>query len=51
LTAAIDHTHRPNCLAEYGAWSTTCVDRGSVLVLGPSPAPEEVEGGRVEVIE
>jgi len=51
LTAATDYKHCPNCLAEYGAWSTTCVDCGSLLVAGPSPAQEEVERGRIEVIE
>jgi hypothetical protein len=51
LTAATDYTHCPNCLAEYGAWSTTCVDCGSLLVAGASPAQEEAEGGRIEVIE
>jgi hypothetical protein len=51
LTAATDYTHCPNCLAEYGAWSTTCVDCGSLLVACPSPAQEEAEGGRIEVIE
>jgi hypothetical protein len=53
LTAAGSYTHCPNCLAEYGTWSTTCLDCGSALVPGPSPAQEEqkVEPGRVEVIE
>jgi hypothetical protein len=54
LTTAADYTHCPNCLAEYGAWSTICLDCGSVLVAGPSPAheeQEEVEPGRVEVME
>jgi hypothetical protein len=50
LTTAADYTHCPNCLAEYGAWSTICLDCGSVLVAGPSPVPE-VEPGRVEVME
>jgi hypothetical protein len=50
LTTAADYTHCPNCLAEYGAWSTICLDCGSVLVPGPSPAPE-VEPGRLEVME
>jgi hypothetical protein len=53
LTAA-DYTHCPNCLAEYGAWSTICLRCGSVLAAGPSPAHEEladVEPGRVEVVE
>jgi hypothetical protein len=49
LTTAADYTHCPNCLAEYGAWSTICLDCGSVLVPGPSPVPE-VEPGRVEVM-
>jgi hypothetical protein len=54
LTTAADYTHCPNCLAEYGAWSTICLDCGSVLAAGPSPAheeQEEVEPGRVEVME
>jgi hypothetical protein len=53
LTAA-DFTHCPNCLAEYGAWSTICLDCGSVLAVGPSPArhePPEARAGRVEVVE
>ena len=51
LTTDADYTHCPNCLAEYGSWSTTCLDCGTMLVPGPSPAPAEVEPGRVEVIE
>jgi hypothetical protein len=54
LTTASDYTHCPNCLAEYGPWSTICLDCGSALVPGPSPAQEEVEEvapGRLEVIE
>jgi hypothetical protein len=54
LTTAADYTHCPNCLAEYGAWSTICLDCGSVLAAGPSPAherQEEVTPGRVEVRE
>jgi hypothetical protein len=54
LTAAADHTHCPNCLAEYGPWSTICLDCGTALVPGPSPAQEESEPadpGRVEVVE
>lgn len=54
MTAAARYTHCPNCLAEYGAWSAVCVDCGSMLVSGPSPAQEEVEEvepGRVEVVE
>ncbi|HZB78341.1 MAG TPA: hypothetical protein VE522_00650 [Actinomycetota bacterium] len=50
MTTAADYTHCPNCLAEYGAWSTICLDCGSVLVPGPSPVPE-VEPGSVEVME
>lgn len=49
-----DYTHCPKCLAEFGAWSTICLDCGSVLAPGPSPAHEEieeVEPGRVEVVE
>lgn len=49
-----DYTHCPNCLSEYGAWSTICLNCGSVLAAGPSPAQEEVaevEPGRVEVVE
>jgi hypothetical protein len=51
LTIDADYTHRPNCLVEYRSWSTTCLDCGTMLVPGPSPAEEEVEPGRVEVIE
>jgi hypothetical protein len=53
LTAA-GSTHCPNCLAEYGAWSTVCLDCGTALVPGPSPAQEARgagEPGRVEVVE
>jgi hypothetical protein len=53
LTAA-GSTHCPNCLAEYGAWSTICLDCGTTLVPGPSPAQEgsgAVTPGRVEVVE
>jgi hypothetical protein len=50
LTTAADYTHCPNCLAEYGAWSTICLACGSVLVPGPAPTPE-VEPGRLEVME
>jgi predicted pyridoxine 5'-phosphate oxidase superfamily flavin-nucleotide-binding protein len=49
LTTAADYTHCPNCLAEYGAWSTICLACGSVLVPGPAPTPE-VEPGRLEVM-
>jgi len=51
---ATDHTHCPNCRAEYGTWSTTCLDCGSALAPGPSPAQEGIEGvapGRLEVVE
>jgi hypothetical protein len=54
LTTAADYTHCPNCLAEYGAWSTICLECGSVLAAGPSPAhevQEEIEPGRLEVME
>jgi hypothetical protein len=51
LTADADYTHCPNCLAEYRSWTTTCLDCGTMLVPGPSPTEEEVEPGRVEVIE
>ena len=51
MTTDADYTHCPNCLAEYGSWSTTCLDCGTMLVPGPSPAPEEVEPGRLEVVE
>jgi hypothetical protein len=59
LSAAGRYTHCPNCLAEYGTWSTTCLDCGSTLVPGPSPAQEEaqeeaageVDAGRLEVVE
>jgi hypothetical protein len=53
LTAA-GSTHCPNCQAEYGAWSTTCLDCGTALVPGPSPAQEGTGAstpGRVEVVE
>jgi hypothetical protein len=50
LTTAADYTHCPNCLAEYGAWSTIRLACGSVLVPGPAPTPE-VEPGRLEVME
>jgi hypothetical protein len=53
LTAA-GFTHCPNCLAEYGAWSTICLDCGTALVPGPSPAQEGSGAstpGRVEVVE
>ena len=54
MSTAGSYTHCPNCLAEYGPWSTTCLDCGSALVPGPSPAQEEteeVETGRLEVVE
>ena len=54
MTGATDYTHCPNCLAEYGAWSTICLECGTALVSGPSPAQEEIEEvtpGRVEVVE
>ena len=54
MTTGADYTHCPQCLAEYGGWSTICLNCGSVLVAGPSPAQEEaedVEPGRVEVVE
>lgn len=44
-------THCPNCLAEYGSWSTTCLDCGTMLVPGPSLDPQDVEPGRLEVVE
>jgi hypothetical protein len=50
LTTAADYPHCPNCLAEYGAWSTICLACGSVLVPGPAPTPE-VEPGRLVVME
>ena len=50
MTTAADYTHCPNCLVEYGAWSTICLACGSVLVPGPAPTPE-VEPGRLEVME
>jgi hypothetical protein len=53
LTAA-GSTHCPNCLAEYGAWSTVCLNCGTALVPGPAPAQEggaAVAPGRVEVVE
>ena len=54
MSTAGTYTHCPNCLAEYGPWSTTCLECGSALVPGPSPAQEEaleVEAGRLEVVE
>jgi hypothetical protein len=51
LTTDAEYTHCPNCLAEYGSWSTTCLGCGTMLVPGPSPAPEDVEPGRLEVVE
>jgi len=54
LTTAANYTHCPKCLAEYGTWSTTCLDCGSTLVPGPSPAQEGIEEigtGRLEVVE
>ncbi|HUF59653.1 MAG TPA: hypothetical protein VMR89_09265 [Actinomycetota bacterium] len=54
MTTAGSYTHRPNCLAEYGTWSTTCLNCGSALVPGPSPAQEETaeaKSGRLEVVE
>ena len=51
MSTGADYHHCPNCLAEYRSWSTTCLDCGTMLVPGPAPAPEEVERGRVEVIE
>lgn len=54
MSTAGSYTHCPNCLAEYGTWSTTCLDCGSALVPGPSPAQEEteeVEAGSLEVVE
>lgn len=51
LTADAVYTHCPNCLAEYRSWATTCLDCGTMLVPGPSPAPEDVEPGRLEVVE
>ena len=51
MTTDADVTHCPNCLAEYGSWSTTCLDCGRILVPGPSPASQDVEPGRLEVVE
>jgi hypothetical protein len=51
LTSDADYTHCPNCLAEYRSWSTTCLDCGTMLVPGPAPDPEDVEPGRLEVVE
>ena len=51
MTSDADYTHCPNCLAEYRSWSTTCLDCGTMLVPGPAPAPEDVEPGRLEVVE
>ncbi|MBA3737723.1 MAG: hypothetical protein H0W97_04080 [Actinobacteria bacterium] len=54
MTTAGSYSHCPNCLAEYGTWSTTCLDCGTALVPGPSPAQEETEevaSGRLEVVE
>jgi hypothetical protein len=51
LTTDAEYTHCPNCLAEYRSWSTTCLNCGTMLVPGPSPEPEEVAPGRLEVVE
>jgi hypothetical protein len=51
LTTDAYVTHCPNCLAEYGSWSTTCLDCGTMLVPGPSLDPQDVEPGRLEVVE
>ena len=51
MTADAEYTHCPNCLAEYRSWSTTCLNCGTMLVPGPSPEPEEVAPGRLEVVE
>jgi hypothetical protein len=51
LTSDADYTHCPNCLAEYRSWSTTCLDCGTMLVPGPASAREDVEPGRLEVVE
>ncbi|MGI8617005.1 MAG: hypothetical protein ACR2L4_09555 [Actinomycetota bacterium] len=54
MTTEGSYTHCPNCLAEYGTWSTTCLNCGSALVPGPSPAQEETEEaepGGLEVVE
>ena len=53
MTAA-SSTHCPNCQAEYGAWSTVCLNCGTALVPGPSPVEEGsgvLSPGRVEVVE
>lgn len=51
MSEAARYTHCPSCLAEYGTWSTMCVDCGSPLVPGPSPPEEAIEPGGLEVIE
>lgn len=54
MTTAGSYTHCPNCLAEHGTWSTTCLNCGSALGPGISPAQEETgeaESGRLEVVE
>jgi hypothetical protein len=51
LTTTADYTYCPNCLAGYRGWATTCLDCGTMLVPGPSPVPQEVERGRLEVVE
>jgi hypothetical protein len=57
VTAAERYTHCPNCLAEYREGFTICADCGSLLVPGPSPTLEPLDGiegpdlpGRVEVV-
>jgi hypothetical protein len=43
------YAHCPNCLAEYRAGYTICVECGSLLVPGPSPARAPMEPGSIEI--
>lgn len=51
LTAATEYRHCPTCLTEYRAGPMICVECGTLLVAGPSPAEARVEPGRMEVVE
>ena len=53
MTTTAGFTHCPNCLAEYRAGYTLCVDCGSLLVPGPSPAVASTDRppGSVEIVD
>lgn len=51
MTTDAEYTHCPNCLAEYRSWATTCLNCGTMPVLGPAPVAEAVVPGRLEVVE